>query len=177
MGWAKGQSGNPAGRKPGPRTIYKREVDSAMRTMADALPDTTASLIDLARGVRVVQVLDGGTGTWKALPPAQGGVLGREPLVLQAMLDSGTARVYISPPDLDAIRVLHERIMGKAPTHTELAMKPRFDQLVADHAALAEVITRHVPQEYLGPVVAFLERVARRDEAPGADEQQGPLPA
>jgi hypothetical protein len=159
--------GTPRGRPPGPTTRFRREIAACEGLMAGALQDSTEALIDLARGVRVLHVIDA-AGQPQLLPPDKARLLASQPEVVDAGLRTGQLRVYALPPDLMAIRVLHERLMGKAPTQTELTILPAVERVQLDHALLAKVITDHVPDEYLAPVLTELRRLAGGGGAAGA---------
>lgn len=151
-------TGNPTGRPPQARARFKREVAASEQLMAGALEETTEALVDLAKGLRVLQIIDG-NGGYRALPADRARALVLDDRVVDAGLRSGQLRVYAIAPDLTAIALLHDRIMGKVPTHSELALKPALALVQADHAALAKALVEHVPVEYLTPIAAVLERL------------------
>jgi hypothetical protein len=157
-------TGRPNGRPPKPATIYHRQVGASLRSMAEALEDATDGLVDKARGIRLLQVIDI-TGHYRALPEGRARELATQPEVVEAALVTGQARIYAYPPDLDAIKTLMDRIMGKVPTVVEIDLRARLEQTQADHTLLARVIREHVPDQYLGPVLAEVERIARRRAA------------
>lgn len=164
MAFQKGQSGNPKGRPPKPATIYHRQVGASLKAMAEALEVATDALVDKAHGIRLLQVIDV-TGTYRALPLEVARQVVNEPAMIEASLATKQARIYAYPPDLDAIKTLMDRIMGKVPTVVEIDLRARLEQTQADHALLARVIREHVPDQYLGPVIAEVERIARRRAA------------
>lgn len=160
-------TGNPRGRPPKPATVYHKQVGASLRSMAEALEEATDALVDKAHGIRLVQIIDV-TGSFRALPLDVARQVVNEPAMLEASIVSGQARIYAYPPDLDAIKTLMDRIMGKVPTVVEIDLRARLEQTQADHTLLARVIREHVPDQYLGPVIAEVERIARRratDEA------------
>lgn len=152
-------TGNPTGRPPGPRLRFKREVAACELLLAGALEETSEALVDLAKGLRVLQIIDG-QGGYRALPAERARALVLDDRVVDAGLRSGQLRVYALPPDLSAIAMLHDRIMGKVPTQTELALKPALERVQLDHAILAKALVEHVPVQYLTPIIAELERLA-----------------
>lgn len=141
--------------------LYRREVADSIKKLAGGLDAATEALIDKAHGIRLLQIIDI-TGSFRALPEDVARNVADDNALLTASIVSGQARIYAYPPDLDAIKVLMDRVMGKVPTIVELDVKQRLEQTQHDHATLARVIKEHVPDEYLTPVVAELERIARR---------------
>jgi hypothetical protein len=155
MTWTKGQSGNPAGSLPGFRTQYKREVAAARKHFADGLFDATEAAMDLARGCYVVLLRDERSHKWVKPPSVEA--------VEHALeLAPHTVRVYRQPPDLGAIQLVWERVAGKVPQPHEHEVRQLIVAITEDHAALAEIIRRHIPAEYLAPVAAELERLEER---------------
>lgn len=164
MPFKKGQSGNPAGKAPKPKTLYVNEIRAATATMAGALQESTNGLVDKARGLHVLMIRNI-AGFWQMPGGDVARKLTEDPAYLASLFEAGAARVYVQEPDLDAIKVLHDRVMGKVPTMIEMQVKKSAEQIQMDHATLARVIQEHVPSEYLDPVIAELERIARRSEA------------
>lgn len=158
MPFVKGQSGNPKGRAPKLETLYAREMAQARANFGHALVPVSNHAIDLATGVYCFALLDMKTGAYKP-PPADA-----DPAVLLA-LGEPLVRVYRTPPDLAAITLVIERIMGKVPVPVDVKMERAISQVKADHALIARVLQEHVPPDALGPVVAELERVARHRES------------
>lgn len=161
MTFQPGQSGNPAGRPPSAETRFRREIDAAMRGMADSLLDVTRALVDRATGLRLFQVIDV-AGLYGPPTDAQARQLLAEPGLADALLATGVARVYLREPDLAAARAVQDRVMGKVPTVVELHLRREVEQLRADHATLVRVIREHVPDDYLQPLLAELERIEGR---------------
>lgn len=164
-------TGRPRGRPPKPSTRFAEQVRESMQRQADALLDVTDALIDRARGIRIFQVRDL-VGIWREPSGEQAQALLADDNMVQALLMSGAARIYAKEPDLDAGKVVMDRIMGKVPTVVELHLRKRVEQLNADHALIAKVIREHVPDEYLGTLIPELERIAGRSQAAAGEYAQ-----
>ena len=164
-----------AGRKPAEQGLYKREVASARAIMGHALENLTSVLVDRGRGLFVLMALNN-QGAWEMLPEGQARRVAEDPDYLASLLQANVARVFTLPPDRAAIALVMDRIMGKVPTVIELEYKRKFDALQSDHALIARVIREHVPDEYLAPVLAELERISRHRAAEDA-QALGPVTA
>jgi hypothetical protein len=156
MTWTKGQSGNPAGSQPGFRTQYKREIAAARKHFADGLLDATEAAMDLARGAYIVLIRDERARKW-VKPPSV------EDVDNALALAPHTVRVYQQPPDLGAIQLVWERVAGKVPQPHEHEVRQLIVAITEDHAALAEIIRRHIPPESLPAI---------RDELVQLDERR-----
>jgi hypothetical protein len=155
MTFVKGQSGNPRGKALQAETRYKRQIAAARDHFADGLRDATAAAMDLARGCYVVLLRDERSRKW-VKPPSV------EAVEHAIELAPHTVRVYRQPPDLGAIQLVWERVAGKVPQPHEHEVRQLIVAITEDHAALAEIIRRHIPAEYLAPVAAELERLEER---------------
>src|SRR4051794_20967239 len=78
-------TGKPNGRPPGPRLRFRREVLAAEALLAGALEETTEALVDLARGLRVLRIIDG-NGGYRALPAERAKALVRDDRLVDAGL-------------------------------------------------------------------------------------------
>jgi phosphoribosylanthranilate isomerase len=155
MRYVKGQSGNPDGRPPKRETLYKREIKAARDLFGAGLLDATEAAMDLARGAYIVLLRDERSRRW-VKPPSL------EAVEHALALAPHTVRVYRQPPDLGAIQLVWERVAGKVPQPHEHEVRQLIVQITEDHAAIAEIIRRHIPTEYLAPVAAELERLEER---------------
>ena len=157
MTFQKGQSGNPKGRTPSIKTGFEREGAEAIAVFGGGVVAVARHAMDLASGVYAFAVLDLKTGKYK--PPPDDA----DPETLLA-LGEPLVRVYRQPPDLGAITLVIERILGKVPQPVDVKLERAITQVRLDHAIIARVLQEHVPPDCLGPVVAELERIARHRE-------------
>jgi hypothetical protein len=153
-----GQNGGArpgAGRKPTANGRYKREIAAARQHFAGGLLDATEAAMDLARGCYVVLIRDERARKW-VKPPSV------EAVEHAIELAPHTVCVYQQPPDLGAIQLVWERVAGKVSQPHEHEVRQLIVAITEDHAALAEILRRHIPAEYLAPVAAELERLEER---------------
>jgi len=139
-----------AGRKPNAVT-YKREIAKATDIMGRMLPEAAQATNDLALGAYVLMTFDPRTGQW---------VRAQSQAVADLAIDSGMFRVYREPPDIKAITIMFERVMGKVPQPIDVRHQIAIQQVTEAQTILMRVLEEHVPAEYLAPVRAELARVA-----------------
>lgn len=142
------------GRPPTARGQYKREIAAARKLFGDGLLDVSQHAMDLARGCFLFEVR---TNRGKWVKPDSLAVVER---CLAYAPDA--VRVYQQPPDLGAIQLVWERVAGKVPQPHEHEVRQLIVAITEDHAALAEILRRHIPAEYLAPVAAELGRLEER---------------
>lgn len=139
-----------AGRKPNAVT-YKREIAKATDILGRMLPEAAEATKDLALGAYVLMTFDPHTGQW---------VRAKSETVATLAVDSGMFRVYRELPDIKAITIMFERVMGKVPQPIDVRHQIAIEQVTQAQAILMRVLEEHVPAECLAPIRAELARVA-----------------
>lgn len=146
-----------SGRKPTVRNGFEEEERKARAAFGAGLVSAAEHAVDLATGAYCFAVLDLKTGKYKPPP---------DDFAPETLLQLGEplVRVYRQPPDLGAITLVVERIMGKVPQPVDVKMELALRQVFSDYALLARILQEHVPAEALGPIAAELERIGRHRE-------------
>lgn len=139
-----------AGRKPNAEK-YKRQIAKATDTMGRMLPEAAAATVDLATGIFVLMTLDTRSGEW---------VKAKTEAVANAAIDAGLFRVYREPPDIRAIGIMFDRLMGKVAQPIDVRHQLAIENVTEAQQILMRVLEEHVPGEYLAPIRAELARVA-----------------
>jgi hypothetical protein len=151
----KGRSGSGGPRPnsgPKPKAVkYKRQIAKATDVMGRMLPEAADAVADLARGAYVILIHDPQTKQW-IKPSSQ--------KMVNTAIDMGVYRIYQELPDVRAIQIVFERLMGKVPQPVDITMREAISDVTESQAILMRVIEEHVPDEYLAPIRAELERVA-----------------
>lgn len=151
-----GQPGRSGGARPnsGPKPYavkYKRQIAKTADIMGRMLPEAAQATVDLATGAYVVLIADR-HGNYHKPTEKQ----------LDAALDAGGVylRVYRELPDVRAIQIMFERLMGKVPQPLDIRVQQAVDDVMQTQAILLRLLEEHVPSEYLAPIRDELGRVA-----------------
>lgn len=148
-----GRKGGPqpgSGRPPN-EVKYKTKISKATDIMGRMLPEAAQATTDLATGAYVVMVMDRHGEFHK--PTAR---------QLDAALSAGPQyiRVYRELPDVRAIQIMFERLMGKVPQPLDIRVQQAVSDVMETQSILLRLLEEHVPAEYLAPIRAELGRVA-----------------
>ena len=136
-------------RPPSARTRWKRATVAAKDKLADRLGEVADAALDLALGAHVVLVQNA-RGEWKKPPSDQ---------AVEIALAVGAVRVYRELPDPRGIALCFERVMGKEAQPVDLEITEIVKHVTADQRALIRILEEHVPEEYLEPIRAELQRI------------------
>lgn len=153
-GWG-GPRKNQIGRPPN-EVKYKGRIAKATDIMGRMLPEAAEATVDLATGAYVLLVYNPRTAQYEK-PRTQA--------ITEAAVDAGLIRVYRELPDIRAIQVMFERLMGKVPQPVDVTVRQAVTDILDAQAILMRVIEEHVPAEYLPQIRAELERVVRHHSA------------
>lgn len=149
---ANGHGGKRPGAGQPPKEIkYKTKIAKATDIMGRLLPEAAQAVTDLATGAYVLMVQNK-KGEWVKPPNEQ---------IAKMSIEYGMYRVYREPPDVKAIAIMFERLMGKVPQPVDVTVRQAITSVTESQRILMRVIEEHVPDEYLVPIRAELERVAQ----------------
>lgn len=152
MAGAKGRSGGtrPGAGRPPNAIKYQRQIAKATDVMGRMLPAAAQATVDLAGGAYVLLVLDEEGELRKA----------RSQYEFDRAVEDGRFRVYRELPDVKAIQIMFERLMGKVPQPIDVRYQQALDDVVQTQAILMRLLEEHVPAEALTIIRAELGRVA-----------------
>lgn len=141
----------PGSGRPPNEVKYKAKIAKATDIMGRMLPEAAAAVTDLATGAYVLMIQNK-KGEW-IKPPNQN--------IAERSIEYGMFRVYRELPDIRAIQTMFERLMGKVAQPVDVTVRQAVSEVTEAQAILMRVIEEHVPDEYLAPIRAELERVAQ----------------
>lgn len=141
----------PGAGQPPNAVKYKAKIAKATDIMGRMLPEAAAAVTDLATGAYVL-LIQNKKGEW-IKPPNDA--------IASMSIDYGLHKVYRELPDIRAIMVMFERLMGKVTQPVDVTVRQAVSEVTEAQAILMRVIEEHVPSEYLAPIREELERVAQ----------------
>lgn len=142
----------PGAGQPRNEVKYKAKIAKATDIMGRMLPEAAAATTDLATGAYVLMVYNTKTKKWEKPRTLE---------IAEKSIDAGMFRVYQELPDIRAILVMFERLMGKVPQPVDITVRQAVQEVTEAQSILMRVIEEHVPDEYLAPIRFELERVAQ----------------
>lgn len=148
-GWGGKRAG--AGQPPNAQK-YKRQIAKATDTMGRMLPEAAAATVDLATGAYYLLVYNPRTKNYEKP---------RTEEIADSSVEAGLIKVYRELPNIKAIEVMFERLMGKVPQPVDVTVRQAVADVMEAQEILMRVIEEHVPAEYLPQIRAELDRVAR----------------
>jgi hypothetical protein len=146
-----------------PEAVEVQANRAALLRISENLMALTERGLDLALGLSIVQVWDADVAQYVPPDKDQCMALTTDPSLLPQLVKSGSARIYLVPPDKDMLRDLMNRSMGKAPTASEADLRDRVALMHTQHEQLARIIHDVVPPQYLTEVAAQLRAIAGDD--------------
>lgn len=147
-----------SGRKPTDLGRYRREILAAKDKLGDQIVALTDKVLDRAHGLHVLLAVDD-KGNALPLDDASAKRVAEDPAFLAKLLAENVVRVYTRPPDLAAIQIAYERIMGKVPQQVNIEVKQTIQRIIEDQETLVRLLEQHVPQESLAPLLESLRRI------------------
>lgn len=157
-----GQPGR-SGRKPTDLGRYRKEILATKDKMGAELVALTDKLLDRAHGLHVLMAREvnerSGEESLEPLDEASARRCAEDPAFLADLVARGAVRVYTRPPDMAAILVAYERIMGKVPQQVNVEVKQTIQRIIDDQETLVRILEEHVPDEALGPILESLRRI------------------
>jgi hypothetical protein len=142
----------PVGGRPRNEVKYKGKIAKATDIMGRMLPEAAAATTDLAKGAYIVMVYNAKAKRWEKPRTLD---------IAEKSIDAGLFRIYQELPDIRAIMVMFERLMGKVPQPVDITVRQAVQEVTEAQAILMRVIEEHVPEEHLAPIRLELERVAQ----------------
>lgn len=119
--------------------------------MGRMLPEAAQATVDLATGAYYLLVYNPRTKSYEK-PRTQ--------KIADDSVEAGLIKVYRELPNVKAIEIMFERLMGKVPQPVDITVRQAVSDVTEAQAILMRVIEEHVPSEYLAPIREELDRVA-----------------
>lgn len=142
---------SPAGGRPPNEVKYRTKIAKATDIMGRMLPEAAEATVDLATGAYVL-LIQNRKGEW-IKPPSQN--------IAERSVEYGLFRVYRELPNIKAIEIMFERLMGKVAQPVDITVRQAVADVTEAQAILMRVIEEHVPSEYLSSIREELDRVAQ----------------
>lgn len=139
---------------------FKREIAKTARIMGKGLPEAATATVDLATGAYYLMVWNGRTKQYEK-PRTQA--------IADNCVEIGgdMIRVYRELPDIRAIQVMYDRIIGKVPQPVDVTVRQAVQEVMQAQEYLILIVERYVPEERLAALgdelasVGELHRSAR----------------
>lgn len=140
------------GTGPKPNAVkYKTRIAKATDIMGRMLPEAAQATTDLATGAYVILVYNMRAKKWEKPRTLD---------IAKDAVESGFFRVYQELPDIRAIQVMFERLMGKVPQPVDVTVRQAVAEVVSAQDTLMRIIEEHVSDEVLTLIRDDLDRVA-----------------
>jgi hypothetical protein len=114
---------SPAGGRPPNEVKYKAKISKATDIMGRMLPEAAAATVDLATGAYYMMVWNGRTKQYEKP---------RTKEMADRAVEAGGElyRVYREMPDIRAVQVMFERLMGKVPQPVDITVKQAVSEVM-----------------------------------------------
>lgn len=143
------------GKRPGsgqpPNAVkYKAKIAKATDIMGRMLPEAATATVDLATGAYVILAYNATANKWEKPRTLE---------IAQQVVDFGLFRVYQELPNMKAIEVMFERLMGKVVQPVDITVRQAISQVIDSQSRIMRIIEEHATDETLAAIRADIERV------------------